>query len=132
MSWRLEIGKLFGPSSPRSKLKLTTLLPLPGPAKKPNILVRYDGRAVISDFGSARLTQQDDMFEELHDGVHLFSPTVATDRQPQIHVKEGDKSVSLSGPAWTLRWAAPELLEGAPPSLKSDVWALGWICWEVQ
>ncbi|KIO30165.1 hypothetical protein M407DRAFT_20831 [Tulasnella calospora MUT 4182] len=101
-----------------------------GDLKSVNILVGYNGRAVLSDFGSARAIEQD-IIEELHDGAHLFSPAAAADPQPQIHLGDDDKSTSLSGPAWTLRWAAPELLKGALPSLKSDIWALGWICWEV-
>ncbi|KIO34423.1 hypothetical protein M407DRAFT_53040, partial [Tulasnella calospora MUT 4182] len=36
----------------------------------------------------------------------------------------------VTGPAWTIRWAAPELLEGGLPNLASDIWAFGWICWE--
>ncbi|KIO20720.1 hypothetical protein M407DRAFT_29659 [Tulasnella calospora MUT 4182] len=36
----------------------------------------------------------------------------------------------MTGPAWTVRWAAPELLDGYLPGLASDIWALGWICWE--
>ncbi|KAG8914355.1 hypothetical protein FRC01_004115, partial [Tulasnella sp. 417] len=31
---------------------------------------------------------------------------------------------------FTLRWASPELLNGEPSSLASDIWALGWIFWE--
>ncbi|KIO33046.1 hypothetical protein M407DRAFT_43630, partial [Tulasnella calospora MUT 4182] len=37
---------------------------------------------------------------------------------------------ALKGPAWTVRWAAPELLDGDFPGLASDIWALGWVCWE--
>ncbi|KAG9021614.1 hypothetical protein FS837_007136, partial [Tulasnella sp. UAMH 9824] len=38
--------------------------------------------------------------------------------------------ITLTGPAWTVRWAAPELLKGGLPGLGSNIWALGWICWE--
>ncbi|KIO32713.1 hypothetical protein M407DRAFT_66466, partial [Tulasnella calospora MUT 4182] len=33
---------------------------------------------------------------------------------------------------YTLRWAAPELLMDDKPSLWSDIWALGWIFYEVM
>lgn len=39
--------------------------------------------------------------------------------------------ITMTGPAWTFRWAAPELLDGVFPSLESNIWAFGWICWEV-
>lgn len=100
--------------------------------QKPNILVGDSGRAVISDFGSARGVEPDDIFEEDGDGAQIFSPAETGCNQPQVHLGEDDKSFTLSGPAWTLRWAAPELLEGTSPSLKSDIWAVGWICWEVK
>ncbi|KAG9041610.1 Tyrosine-protein kinase abl2, partial [Tulasnella sp. UAMH 9824] len=40
--------------------------------------------------------------------------------------------ITMTGPAWTVRWAAPEILRGDVPGLASDVWALGWICWETN
>ncbi|KIO23329.1 hypothetical protein M407DRAFT_78172, partial [Tulasnella calospora MUT 4182] len=33
---------------------------------------------------------------------------------------------------YTLRWAAPELLKDDEPGLWSDIWALGWIFYEVM
>lgn len=45
------------------------------------------------------------------------------------------QSLSLqtsSGPACTPRWASPQLLNGEQPTLASDVWALGWVFWEVS
>ncbi|KIO28056.1 hypothetical protein M407DRAFT_72279, partial [Tulasnella calospora MUT 4182] len=75
-----------------------------GDLKSLNILVNSKNRAIITDFGSARVMSE-------------FKPAV---RGPG------------GGPAWSLRWAAPELLGGADPSLASDIWASGWIFWEIM
>ncbi|KIO32423.1 glycoside hydrolase family 16 protein, partial [Tulasnella calospora MUT 4182] len=42
------------------------------------------------------------------------------------------ETITLTAAQWTLRWAAPELLTGSDPDLASDIWAFGWICWEVM
>ncbi|KIO19418.1 hypothetical protein M407DRAFT_223103, partial [Tulasnella calospora MUT 4182] len=72
-----------------------------GDLKSLNILINSQNRGVITDFGSART----------------------------VVARSGD-FITMTGPAWTMRWAAPELLEGDLPGLASDIWALGWICWE--
>ncbi|KIO20739.1 hypothetical protein M407DRAFT_50882, partial [Tulasnella calospora MUT 4182] len=72
-----------------------------GDLKSLNILVNSENRAIITDFGSARA------------------------------IAASGESITMTGPAWTIRWAAPELLKGDLPGLGSDVWAFGWICWEV-
>ncbi|KIO20091.1 hypothetical protein M407DRAFT_81941, partial [Tulasnella calospora MUT 4182] len=77
-----------------------------GDLKSLNILVNSGNRAVITDFGSAR--------------------TALT-----AEIAPSGEFITITGPAWTMRWAAPELLEGDLPGLASDIWALGWICWEV-
>ncbi|KIO23970.1 hypothetical protein M407DRAFT_77474 [Tulasnella calospora MUT 4182] len=74
-----------------------------GDLKSFNILVSSSCRAVITDFGSAR----------------------------SITEPKDDVIGSESGPAWSLRWAAPEVMNGERPSLSSDIWAAGWVCWEV-
>lgn len=33
---------------------------------------------------------------------------------------------------FSLRWTAPEVLAGESQDLPSDIWAIGWICWEVS
>ncbi|KAG8911585.1 hypothetical protein FRC00_006212, partial [Tulasnella sp. 408] len=48
----------------------------------------------------------------------------------KAEVSSNGQLITLTGPAWTIRWAAPELLAGGVPTLASDIWALGWICWE--
>lgn len=98
-----------------------------------NILVNTQNRAVITDFGSART-------------IDPASPELPGDSPTRIRHRESAKnpvetltaevaatgeSITITGPAWTVRWAAPELLAGQPPCLASDIWAFGWICWEV-
>ncbi|KIO17840.1 hypothetical protein M407DRAFT_49961, partial [Tulasnella calospora MUT 4182] len=41
-------------------------------------------------------------------------------------------TITLTGSGYTLRWAAPELLQDDKPCLRSDIWALGWIAYEVM
>lgn len=38
----------------------------------------------------------------------------------------------LTCPGYYLRWIAPEVLAGENPGLPSDIWSLGWVCWEVS
>ncbi|KIO20728.1 hypothetical protein M407DRAFT_45985, partial [Tulasnella calospora MUT 4182] len=42
-----------------------------------------------------------------------------------------EPAITLASSQWTLKWAAPELLHAAKSSLASDIWAFGWIVWEV-
>ncbi|KAG8986015.1 hypothetical protein FRB90_004274, partial [Tulasnella sp. 427] len=99
-----------------------------------NILVNGAYRAVIADFGSARVMRT---ANELGIGESDL-PTEPTGEgetsQPSawnIELSAGSSQLTLSGPGWTLRWAAPEILNGEKSGLASDVWALGWICWEI-
>ncbi len=69
--------------------------------KPANVMIDREGRAVITDFGVARPT------EELGDGV---------------------VTVGFVG---TLRYLAPEVLEGAPFDERSDLYALGVVLWEL-
>ncbi|KIO17504.1 hypothetical protein M407DRAFT_53126, partial [Tulasnella calospora MUT 4182] len=73
-----------------------------GDLKSLNVLVSASYRAIITDFGSAPF------------------------------VPNGSNQLTLTGPAWSLRWAAPEVALGEPQNLASDIWAAGWICWEVM
>ncbi|KIO28325.1 hypothetical protein M407DRAFT_46978, partial [Tulasnella calospora MUT 4182] len=73
--------------------------------KSLNILVNSDNHAVITDFGRA---------------------------QPLFQLKECGTFITLTGPVYTLRWAAPEILNDEKFGLASDIWAFGWICWEIM
>lgn len=105
-----------------------------------NILVNPENRAMITDFGSARAihsgtagaalrsveaTQATEIQERTSGEVPNLEPLKA-------EIGESGKFITMTGPAWTIRWAAPELLRGDPPGLESDIWAFGWICWEVR
>ncbi|KIO33091.1 hypothetical protein M407DRAFT_37419, partial [Tulasnella calospora MUT 4182] len=79
-----------------------------GDLKSVNILVNSEYHAVITDFGSARPSS--------------FEATLCT----------STNTITLTGDRFTLRWAAPELLQEYPSSLQSDIWALGWVAYEVM
>ncbi|KIO19355.1 hypothetical protein M407DRAFT_36120, partial [Tulasnella calospora MUT 4182] len=77
-----------------------------GDLKSLNILVSSLYHAVITDFGSARVVRESE--------------------------DEGTSELTLTGPAWSLRWAPPEVVNGTPPGLSSDIWSAGWVCWEIM
>ncbi|KIO28318.1 hypothetical protein M407DRAFT_71975, partial [Tulasnella calospora MUT 4182] len=79
--------------------------------KSLNILVNSQNHAVITDFGSARKIEAS---------------------QPLFQLKETGTFITLTGPVYTLRWAAPEILNDQKFGRASDIWAFGWICWEVM
>ncbi|KIO33023.1 hypothetical protein M407DRAFT_18175 [Tulasnella calospora MUT 4182] len=108
-----------------------------GDLKSLNILVNSENRAVITDFGSARAV--DSVVEREFKNSRAANAT-QTPHSPAMEAQEAEvltaeialsrDFITITGPAWTVRWAAPELLDGYLPSLASDIWALGWICWE--
>lgn len=77
----------------------------------------------------------DSIPKEEADKLELEDPTTASGElmkeSVNADVADSGEFITITGPAWTLRWAAPELVAGGLPSLASDVWSLGWICWEV-
>jgi serine/threonine protein kinase/Tol biopolymer transport system component len=74
--------------------------------KPPNILVRYDGRVKLLDFGIAKLLEDEDQ------------PGKA------LQTLEGSR-------AMTPEYAAPEQLTGAPATTATDVYALGVLLYEL-
>ncbi|KAG9041773.1 hypothetical protein FS837_011765 [Tulasnella sp. UAMH 9824] len=103
-----------------------------GDLKSLNILVNAQRRAMITDFGSARAVH-DPAREARGDrtmGMQGQRPTEDPMLSLKAEVAATGESITMTGPAWTVRWAAPELLGGELPGLASDVWAFGWICWE--
>lgn len=99
-----------------------------------NILVNSSHRAIITDFGSARFKKT----HETRSSASLDQPTsthhgVQGEKEgPQVSLSASNSELTLTGPNWSFRWAAPEILDGEEPDLASDVWALGWIAWEVS
>lgn len=82
---------------------------------------------VITDFGSARFLRDDQPAER------SFKVDAEADEKAavEIAINASDANLTLTGPNVSYRWASPEVLDGEDPRLPSDVWALGWICWEV-
>ncbi|KAG9022190.1 hypothetical protein FS837_006545, partial [Tulasnella sp. UAMH 9824] len=103
-------------------------LELPERVSLLNILVNSECRAIITDFGSARpVDLATAAFTDVSSTRATRAP--ATD-SPRAELAASGEFITMTGPAWTVRWAAPELLEGELPGLVSDIWAFGWICWE--
>ncbi|KAG9013560.1 hypothetical protein FRB90_005915 [Tulasnella sp. 427] len=100
-----------------------------GDLKSLNVLVSFENRAVITDFGSARVIEDagSESISVLDEEQNTKNP-----ESPRVEFPDHGTTVTVTGPAWTLRWAAPELLNAKAPSLASDMWAFAWICWEVM
>ncbi|KIO22376.1 hypothetical protein M407DRAFT_51407, partial [Tulasnella calospora MUT 4182] len=83
-----------------------------GDLKSANVLVNSENRAVIIDLGSAR----------------RLTSKAGEKRREKIENTLQEGLVFN----YTLRWAAPELLKGDEAGLQSDIWALGWVAFEVM
>ncbi|KIO19632.1 hypothetical protein M407DRAFT_30702 [Tulasnella calospora MUT 4182] len=108
-----------------------------GDLKSLNILVSSECHALITDFGSARHLESDHLNKQPKGNDH--QPRTATDLSTsQEHItlealfSATASTIALAGSSYTLRWAAPELLQDEKPCLRSDIWALGWIAYEVM
>ncbi|KAG8986125.1 hypothetical protein FRB90_004202, partial [Tulasnella sp. 427] len=104
-----------------------------GDLKSLNILVNSLCRAVITDFGSARVLSQR---KETNSGRPPANTAIApTTREPasseRVNISVTGTQLTLSGPEWSFRWAAPEVLWGQDSDLPSDMWTVGWVIWEI-
>ncbi|KAG8996174.1 hypothetical protein FRB90_012808 [Tulasnella sp. 427] len=102
-----------------------------------NILVNSASRAIITDFGSARKIDTNLKMKETKSPTSSISssdPHVRNQNSasPQVQIGECGTFMTLTGPIYTLRWAAPEILQDEGFSLASDIWAFAWICWEIM
>ncbi|KAG8920895.1 hypothetical protein FRC01_000540, partial [Tulasnella sp. 417] len=97
-----------------------------GDLKAINVLVSSDCHAVITDFGSARRLSPEDLEIERTRKTPLDGLTLNVEFCPSTN------SMTWTGDKYTLRWAAPELLNGEKPERSSDIWALGWLGVEVM
>ena len=60
-------------------------------------------------------------------------PTTGEDSVPLEAIFDvSTNTITLTSDKYTLRWAAPELLNDGEPSLACDIWALGWIAYEAR
>ncbi|KAG8958160.1 hypothetical protein FRC00_002993 [Tulasnella sp. 408] len=101
-----------------------------------NILVNSSYRAVITDFGSARIIQGVSSEEEenrkpMHCQEQISDEMTAESTPPQVKFDPSSLYLTLTGPTFSLRWTAPEVLNNGTQNLPSDMWAMRWICWEI-
>ncbi|KIO28317.1 hypothetical protein M407DRAFT_71987 [Tulasnella calospora MUT 4182] len=123
----LRLTKIFDVSNGIAYLHNRTPPICHGDLKSLNILVNSNYHAIITDFGSARTICDTNSAK-----VKNTSPLDSGPESPRVELAGSGTSITVTGPAWTLRWAAPELLNAETPDLASDVWAFAWICWEVM
>lgn len=91
-------------------------------------MVYEDCHARITDFGSARHRPPCDPNMQ----VEQVKIQALSAQPPNVAFSTSTKTITLTGNKYTLRWAAPELLAEDRLSLRSDIWALGWIAYEVR
>ncbi|KIO19638.1 hypothetical protein M407DRAFT_30709 [Tulasnella calospora MUT 4182] len=108
-----------------------------GDLKSLNILVDSKCHGVITDFGSARHLGDDHAGKQPKENKNQPQPAVDPNASEEHISLEAlfsatASTLSLTGSSYTLRWAAPELLQDDTPCLRSDIWALGWIAYEVM
>lgn len=107
-----------------------------GDLKSLNILVNDESRAVVTDVGSARVLQHGNVKRPDPEQISNFQPTPIPDDDNGSTGPERPELITvlqaLTGPAWSTRWASPERLNDQDPDLPSDIWALGWVCWEIM
>ncbi|KIO19751.1 hypothetical protein M407DRAFT_30607 [Tulasnella calospora MUT 4182] len=97
-----------------------------GDLKSLNVLVDWRYCASITDFGSARrLAQRYIAPAEIESQPRSAQPLQAT-------FCGSRNTITLTGNRYTLRWAAPELLNEDQLGTWSDIWALGWVVYEVM
>ncbi|KAG8994803.1 hypothetical protein FRB90_000340 [Tulasnella sp. 427] len=99
-----------------------------------NILVNEEYRAAITDFGSARRIRH---VETPPPPISAVSaprnlPGGWKDAIPAAQLNTTGNGVTLTIGKYTVRWAAPELLNEDRESLACDIWSLGWIAYEVM
>lgn len=100
-----------------------------------NVLVTSRNRAIITDLGSARKLESHTMRRKEGSVAPPTKPTTGPAQESEltlVKIEDCGTFITLTGPFYTLRWAAPELLKDEPFSLASDIWAVAWICWEVS
>ncbi|KAG8985468.1 hypothetical protein FRB90_004690, partial [Tulasnella sp. 427] len=104
-----------------------------GDLKSPNVLVNEKYRAVITDFGSARRIRPE-KGTTATSGVSAPHnlPGEGKDAMPAAQLTTTGNEVTLTIGKYTLRWAAPELVNEGCESLAGDIWSLGWIAYEVM
>lgn len=96
-----------------------------------NILVNSERRAVITDFGSARIIRNISKSGSPHMAPDAAAVAEVAQTPLQVELDSNTEQLKVTGCLFSARWAAPEILFEGEPELASDIWAFGWICWEV-
>ena len=132
MPWRPQVGM------PRHLVHNTLCILAKPQFPQLNVLVNSEYHAMITDFGSARRLENETIDKQTRKDENKRQPPPRLDpttdlenTQPQALFCITTNTITITGNCYTLRWAAPELLKDEPPCLGSDVWALGWIAYEV-
>ncbi|KAG9041189.1 hypothetical protein FS837_012632 [Tulasnella sp. UAMH 9824] len=92
-----------------------------------NVLVNSEYRAVITDFGSARHPAVNGPKKERERTDEKFQPAPSL----EATLDPSTNTITLTCSHYTPRWAAPELLQEDDASLACDIWAFGWVAYEV-
>lgn len=91
---------------------------------------------MITDFGSARIKRNAPVAHEVNSigrpGEVVDEDVAPGLTSPEIKLDRTTLELTLTGPGFSLRWTAPEVLDDGVQDLPSDMWAIGWICWEVS
>ncbi|KIO32110.1 hypothetical protein M407DRAFT_18924 [Tulasnella calospora MUT 4182] len=97
--------------------------------------INSGNHAVLTDFGSARRIRRYSARDPSSPRVEVISQrelsTGAKLEQPRVEYSAVTETLTLSAPGYTLRWAAPEVLDGRP-GLPGDIWSFAWVCWEIM
>lgn len=93
-----------------------------------NILINSQCRAVITNFGTAHHPATNDLSKKKERAME--EPRTA----PPVEATycTSTNTLTLTGIHCAILWAAPEVLEGDESSIASDIWALGWVAYEVR
>ncbi|KAG9027722.1 hypothetical protein FS837_004184, partial [Tulasnella sp. UAMH 9824] len=97
-----------------------------------NILVNSSYQAVITDFGSARFRRKVESETRSETSCPMpINDNITQSASPQVRFSASTLELTLTGMGFSLRWTAPEVLRDETQDLPSDMWAMGWICWEI-
>ncbi|KAG8990704.1 hypothetical protein FRB90_001655 [Tulasnella sp. 427] len=101
--------------------------------KSVNIMISSSNRAVITDFGAAHYQRDSQPEASRRSNQNLQVRSSSSTTVSEAEYSSSENIIFITGDQWTLRWAAPEVLEGGEDSigcLPRDVWSLAWVAYE--